>query len=286
MSDLAQKVQRRGRTTSTPAKPGDGPKTVYDLLEQQKGEIARALPQHMTADRFARIVLTECRRTPQLLACTPASLLGAVMLSAQLGLEPGPLGHCYLIPFRTKGRLEVQWILGYRGMIDLARRSGRIESIVAHDVREGDEFDFEFGLDEKLRHRPALADRGDAIAYYALARFTGGGHAFVVLSLDDVNQYRGRSKAKDSGPWVTDYDAMAKKTCVRRLSPFLPLTVEAAHALSVDEAIRTDIGGDVLEFTPDAEVIDVDGHDVTEKGGEPPEPPAEPASDAEATQEA
>ncbi len=277
MSELAGKIAKRGRAASSPARKtgGGAPRTVYDLIEQQKAEIARALPAHMTADRFARIVLTECRRTPNLLACTPQSLLGAVMLSAQLGLEPGPLGHCYLIPFRNKGVLEVQWILGYRGMIDLARRSGRIESIVAHDVLENDEFDFEYGLDETLRHRPALAGRGEAIAYYALARFSGGGHAFIVLSRDDVEQYRGRSKAKDSGPWVTDYDAMARKTAIRRLAPYLPLTVEAAHALSVDEAVRTDLGAEVLEFQPAGDVIDVEGEPAAEQSEEQADTSAE-----------
>jgi recombination protein RecT len=245
---------------------GTPTRTVYDLLEQQKTQIARALPKHMSAERFARIVLTECRRTPRLMGCTPESLLGAVMLSAQLGLEPGPLGHCYLLPFRNtrNGTTEVQFLIGYKGLIDLARRSGNIESIVAREVCEHDEFEFEYGLDERLVHRPALTDRGNPIAYYAVAKYRDGGHTMMVMSLDDIAARRARSRAKDSGPWVTDFDAMARKTVIRAMASYLPLSIEAAQAVLADETVTTDLGPDVLEHIapPDDEVIDVDGQDV------------------------
>lgn len=242
-------------------------RTVYDLLEKQKTQIALALPKAMNADRFARIVFTECRRTPRLLACTPESLLGAVMLSAQLGLEPGPLGHCYLVPFRNKSTLEVQFIIGYKGLIDLARRSGNIESIVAREVRSNDEFEFEYGLDEKLVHRPTLTDRGEPIAYYAVARYRDGGHTMLVMSLEDIGARRARSKAKDAGPWVSDPAAMSMKTVIRAMSTYLPLSIEAAQALVADELVSTDIGPDVLDnITPPNEddVIDVEGTEATD----------------------
>jgi recombination protein RecT len=228
---------------------GAASRTVYDLLERQKSQIALALPRAMSADRFARIVFTECRRTPRLLGCTPESLLGAVMLGAQLGLEPGPLGHCYLVPFRnSKARtVEVQFIIGYRGLIDLARRSGNIESIVARDVRQGDWFEFEYGLDERLVHRPPLTDRGDPVAYYGIARYRDGGHSMLVMSLADIAMRRLRSRSKDAGPWVTDFDAMARKTVIRAMAAYLPLSIEAASAVAADESVVTELGPDVLE---------------------------------------
>lgn len=206
-------------------------KTVLDLIQAQQPAIRRALPSGMSAERFTRIALTEVRRNPKLAACDPYSLLGALMISAQLGLEPGPLGHAYLVPFGK----ECTLIVGYKGMIDLARRSGNISSIVAREVCENDEFDYAYGLDDYLRHKPTLTDRGKVIAYYAIAKYQDGGHTFLVLSPDEVEKYKKRSKARGDGPWVTDYEAMAKKTAVRRLAAFLPLTVEAARALEVDE---------------------------------------------------
>lgn len=215
----------------------EGP-TIAQLIERQKAELARVLPKHMDADRMVRIAVTLIRTTPRLADCSPPSLLGAVMLSAQLGLEPGPLGHVYFVPFyNSKLRTyEVQWMLGYKGMIELARRSGEIESIVAREVCANDDFDFAFGLEEKLEHKPAKGDRGEPVAWYAVVKYKGGGHNFEVLYEHDVNKYRARSKAKDNGPWVTDFGAMAKKTCVRRLARWLPFTIEGAVAMAHDES--------------------------------------------------
>src|SRR5690606_28083055 len=124
-----------------------------------RAEIARALPRHMDPDRMLRIAMTVVRQTPDLQKCTVPSVLGALMQAAQLGLEPGILGHCYLVPFRNgrTGQHEVQFIIGYKGLIDLARRSGNIQSIAAHPVYENDLFEFEYGLNERLRHVPYYA---------------------------------------------------------------------------------------------------------------------------------
>jgi len=127
-------------------------KTIGDFLVTYKNEIQRALPAHLSADRLSRVALTECRKTPELLKCNAASLFGAIIQTAQLGLEPGgALGHTYLVPFKG----EVQLILGYRGMIELARRSGQIISISARAVYAGDEFDYSYGTDEFIKHRPS-----------------------------------------------------------------------------------------------------------------------------------
>ncbi len=221
--------------------------TIRHLIEAQKTEIGRALPKHLDADRLARIAFTTIRNNAQLARCSPESLLGGLMTCAQLGLEPGPLGHAYFVPFKN----EVTFMLGYKGMIELALRSGKIVSLIAREVYEHDEFDVTYGLEDALKHKPRiLGDRGRVVAYYAVAKLVGGGHAFVVLSRDDVEKIRKRSRAKDSGPWQTDYDAMAKKTCIRRLFTYLPASVEIAQALAQDGQVRTDVDAEALDTPP------------------------------------
>lgn len=227
--------------------------TIAGLIERQKGAIGRALPRGMDADRFARILITECKANPGLLRCEPMSMLAAVMRAAQLGLEPGPLGHVYLVPFRNgkTGRTEVQFILGYKGTVALARRSGEIVDLYADVVYDGDEFDYNLGLHRDLRHkRTPKSDRSKVTHAYAVAHFVGGGHVFEVLDRIDIDARRNRSKAKDAGPWVTDFDAMAKKSAVRALAKWLPLTVETASTLEGDER--------PLDLTDFGDIIDVD----------------------------
>lgn len=212
-------------------------KTVMGLLEQMKSEIARCLPKHLTPERMARIAMTELRKTPKLQECDPMSFIAAIMQAAQLGLEPGILGSCYLIPFFNgkTGKYECQFMPGYRGFLDLARRSGQIISLVARSVYKNDEFSYEFGLKEDIKHKPAMNDKGELVAVYAIALLKDGGHQFEVMSKADVEQIRDTSKSKDKGPWVTNYDEMAKKTVLRRLFKWLPCSVEMQKAVSLDE---------------------------------------------------
>lgn len=260
---------------ATPAQAAPQATTINDLINRQRSEISRALPKHMDADRLARIVMTVVKQTPKLGECTPASLLGALMLSAQTGLEPGPLGHAYFIP-RWNGRLqanECNWQLGYKGIIELAMRSGKLQSIEAREVCEHDHFEYRYGLDEKLEHVPCMdGDRGELVAVWGLAKFKDGGHYFVVLSRSNIEAARARSQSafdkngKPSGPWATDFNAMARKTAIRRMAPYLPLQAEQAAVIAHDEAVTrihdaSDITADIaLHVQP--EVIDV--HEVAE----------------------
>jgi len=206
--------------------------SIEQLLKRLAPQLERALPKHMTVDRFARVALTEFRKTPALAKCSSESFMAALMMGAQLGLEPGnSLGHCYLIPYGN----TCQFILGYRGMIELARRSAQIVSIQAHEVYENDEFIFEYGLEEKLIHRPNLGDRGEVKLFYAIAKLVGGGYQIDMMTKHDVENVRKRSKAGNSGPWITDYNEMAKKTVVRRLFKMLPISIEYQKAASMDE---------------------------------------------------
>jgi recombination protein RecT len=208
--------------------------TVLALIDRQKPELAKVLGSPAQVERFARIVQTEMRRTPKLFECEPASLLGAMMLSAQLGLEPGPLGHVYLVPF---GR-EVTFIVGYKGMVELAYRSGQVKDVTARVVRDGDSFDYREGTRPFLDHRPAgPPGEREWTHAYAVARTKAGGAPFAVLYPEDVARAKARSASakKPGGPWDTDTEAMWRKTAVRRLAPFLPQTAQLAEALSVDE---------------------------------------------------
>ena len=212
--------------------------TIRDLLERSKSQIQMALPKHLSPDRLLRVAMTSIQRTPKLLECDPKSLVGAVIQSAQLGLEPdGILGHAYLVPYRDKknNRTLAQLIVGYKGLIDMARRSGQIVSICAHVVYEEDVFDFAYGLEETLHHVPARSNRGLPIGAYAVAQLKDGGHAIEVMWVDDIEAIRSRSKTGNTGPWKTDWSEMARKTVIRRLTKYLPLSVEVARAVAVDE---------------------------------------------------
>ena len=239
-------------------KPMNPYQNIQHLLEKMKGELAKALPKHITAERISRIALTEVRKNPDLLECSVPSLLGAIMVSAQLGLEPGILGHAYLIPYynsKTRSK-EVQFQIGYKGMIDLVRRSGEVRSLDAHEVCENDEFEYEYGINPILRHKPSMEYRGKPYCYYAVATFKDGGYAFLVMGINDVENYRRRSKSPDKGPWATDYDAMAKKTVIKQLCKCLPLSIEVMRGLVQDETTKKD-HQDVLDAQDETDWIDI-----------------------------
>lgn len=215
----------------------NAPKNDLPTLLQKMGpELAKALPRHVHPDRMARIALTALRANPKLQQCSPASFLGSVISAAQLGLEVNtPLGHAYLVPYKD----TCQLILGYRGMMDLARRSGMVSSIYAHLVRQGDTFKVRLGLDQHIEHVPSDdPDReSKPITHvYAVAKLKDGEPVFVVLTMQQVERYKARSMSRNSGPWVSDPEAMILKTAVRRLFTWLPQSAEMARAASLDEA--------------------------------------------------
>jgi recombination protein RecT len=220
--------------------------SVYGWLNDPTtgAELARALPRGMDAGRFSRIVQTEVRKNPELLKTTPPSFILAVLNAAQLGLEPGPLGHSYLIPFKNHGVLETTLILGYKGLKDLAYRGGA-EYIDAVSVHEGEPFKIVRGSDPHIEHeeRAECADK-PVIAYYAIAIPRSyeaplkERAVFEVMWPKDIDGIRKRSRAGDKGPWVTDFEAMALKTVIRRMlnRGKVRLTVDVATAIQEDEA--------------------------------------------------
>lgn len=222
-------------TTAPGAVPAlrDRVSTIRQLMETNKAAFVAALPRHMNADRLIRVALTSFNLTPKLLDCTPRSLLGAVIQCAQLGLEPGVLGHAYLIPYGK----DVQLVIGYKGLIQLSRRSGEISTIAAHEVCAKDRFSYEYGLAPKLTHVPSEdADRGAITHFYAVVRLKDGGAQFEVMTKAQVDGHRDRySRAAKQGPWVTEYPEMGKKTVLRRVLKLSPSSIEIQHAVELDE---------------------------------------------------
>jgi len=218
---------------------------AHKLIDKLKPQMALALPKHVTADRLARIALTELSRVPKLRDCTESSLMKCIMVASQLGLEPGLLGHVYLIPYGKEATL----IIGYKGMIDLARRSGQIESIEARVVRAGEKCDIHYGTDSHIHHviDPFLSETAKAIGYYAVAKFVNGGKQFDFMSIGEIEKCRQSSKAGQSGPWVSHYDEMAKKTVIRRLFKYLPISIEIQQAINLDEAEEANMQKAIIE---------------------------------------
>ncbi|ATC73125.1 MULTISPECIES: recombination protein RecT [Proteus] len=231
-----------------------------------KAQLAAALPRHMTPDRMIRIVSTEIRKTPELANCDMQSFIGAVVQCSQLGLEPGnALGHAYLLPFGNgkskSGQSNVQLIIGYRGMIDLARRSGQIVSISARTVRQGDSFHFEYGLNENLTHIPGENEDSPITHVYAVARLKDGGVQFEVMTHNQIEKVRALSKASQNGPWVSHWEEMAKKTVIRRLFKYLPVSIEMQKAVILDEKAEANVDQENASvFEGEFEEVGTDGN--------------------------
>lgn len=304
---MTTSIQELRKTSKLPAKEA-GIGNVKAFFESQKSVLLDVLPKHVSADRMLKIALGAMRTTPKLMQCTTESLFGAIVQCSQLGLEPNtPLGHAYLIPFEKREKrgnqwvtagTEVQIIFGYKGLIDLARRSGQIVSISAHEVYSKDHFTYQYGLDEKLEHRPAMGDRGEIIAFYAVAKLVGGGYAFEVMSRDQVDQIRDKAAEKNrakrdnagnliiSGPWADHYSEMGRKTVLRRLFKYLPISIELATAVALDNragAEPQDLGavlnGDYQVLDDDAPVGEA-GHQEQQTSDEPQEQQQQPASES------
>lgn len=224
--------------------------SIPDMVKAMMPEIKKALPSVITPERFTRIALSALNNTPQLQSCTPISFLAALMNAAQLGLEPNtPLGQAYLIPYKNKGTLECQFQLGYKGLIDLAYRNGQMQTIQAQAVYENDFYDYEYGLEPKLVHRPASSERGELVYFYGVWRTINGGFGFSVMSKEDMDVYaKTYSKAFDTSysPWKTSYEEMAKKTVIKQALKYAPIKTDFQRALSTDESIKKQISEDMF----------------------------------------
>lgn len=262
--------------------------TLRHAIERNQAEFARALPRHVTPDRFLRCALTALNTVPNLNKCTQHSVMAGLMQAAQLGLEVSDVrGQAYLIPRRNnrQGTYEATFQLGFRGMIDLAARSGI--TVDVDEIRQNDAYDYERGTNPRLYHKPVLGDRGPVLGYYAVAHFSDGRPPqFVIMSKAEVEEHRDKfaSTKRDGaviGPWADHPDAMSRKTVIRKLLNYLPVSPELREANVIDAEATEPPAPVQATYTPDmaamlppegvdaetgevldtSDVIDVDGSD-------------------------
>lgn len=239
-------------------------KSIVHIIQASVKELEKAVPSCMSAERLARIAVTTIRLNPKLAECTPQSFLGALFQSAQLGLEPNVEGQAYLIPYTNSkyqnGKWvkvpEVQFQIGYKGYIELFYRHSNAVSIDMHTVYENDIFEHSYGTDAYIKHIPSLKDRGEAIAYYAVAKLKNGGVLFKVMSKDACIEHgKTHSKVfdketktfKKDSPWAKEPDAMCKKTVLIQLTKLLPKSVELQKALAMDNTTKSVVKADMFE---------------------------------------
>jgi recombination protein RecT len=231
-------------------------KSARDLLDRSRDEFSGALANRVDPEMFIRVAHTAMHKTPELLNCTPHSIIMSLLEAAQLGLVPnGVMGEAYLIPY--KGVCTFQ--PGYRGLITLARRSGAVRKIMPRSVYRADQFNVEYGLDDRILHRPELDPdrRGDLVHVYAVAKLDDDEHQFFVMNMKDVARIRAKSHAANKGPWVTDFEAMAWKTVIKQLFKYLPAsTHDRALERAIDADNRVEVG-DVPQYDPAAAVAPV-----------------------------
>lgn len=240
---------------------------LLERFEKAWPRMAAAASNAVSRDRMYQLIVSTINRNPKLAECTPESVLSCFMRCTALGLEPSDvdgLGRAYILPFRNgkTNRMDATFIIGYKGLIDLARRSGKIRDISSRAVYDGDTFEYEYGLNETLRHIPGPGEKlPDKLTHvYCVVHFTDGGHYIDVMTKAEVDAVRKRSKSSKYGPWVTDYEAMAKKSVIRRAAPYLPLSTQAYQAVAAD-----DTDGGYMEALTLAPVIE-----ETNAGGEGP----------------
>ncbi len=271
-----------GKPPGTDVAQADSKRELVAKINAMQPHFQMAMPKGGEAAQIIRDAHTAISNNPKLAQCEPNSFLGALMTCAQLGLRPGVLGQAWILPFwdsKTRGH-RAQLVVGYQGAISLCHRSGDIASVEARIVYERDSFDYWFGLDSGLTHRPAVVDRGKAIAYYAVVKTRSGGVMWDVMTRADAELHRdtfATAKTKDGkifGPWVDHFDAMAKKTVLLKVLKYAPRSTELQNAIVADQSVRVDVtptadvanvsiptGAPEDEGIPDADVVN-DGQEV------------------------
>lgn len=254
-------IQKNGNTgvanimqqmVANASKPNtNGPKVeaqVASYIEANKDKIASMLPSIVSPKRFTQIVLTTINDNPALLACGMNSLISAIAKMSQIGLDPGPLGHVYIVPF--KGRAQV--IIGYKGYVQLLINSGLVSYVDAQPVYKGDYFKYQYGSTAFIDHipNPDNADFSDKNIdfFYAIVKFKDGGSFFKVLSTKQVMAVRDEfSKASTSqdSPWSKHFVAMGCKTVLRKCMAYLPVSIENNNLYNAE---RYD--GNIVEIKP------------------------------------
>jgi recombination protein RecT len=245
------------------------PITALDFIQSHKNEFATVIPQHLSADRMMRLALSAIRTTPHLAECSIQSVAVSLMACSALGLEPNtPLGHAYLIPFncsvKTNGQWRKEWrcqlIVGYRGFIELFYRSGVVDSVQAYPVFEGDKFEVKLGLHPDLVHIPS-SDKNRwnpsklTHVYGVINLKNSERPMWSVMDRNQIDMRKERSKARDDGPWNTDFVAMALKTIIRDMHRWVPFSVDKVSAAAASEGAfeAGNPRGAIIALGPDAQ---------------------------------
>ena len=219
------------------------------LLEGKRDQLAQLVPKHLTVERLMKVAVGAMMKSPNLQKCTPSSLLNCFIGAAEVGLEPGGvLGHAYLVPYGDTATM----IIGYRGLIELMRRTGELASIRCVVVHEKDTFKLTEGIEQTIKHEPFLAgDAGPLKFAYCVAKLKDGSVQVELMTRHQIEEIRKRSRAGQSGPWVTDFEEMAKKTVLRRAAKYLPVASERFQkAIEIDDGDYVD--GGVITATLEA----------------------------------
>ncbi len=239
------------------------PKTLIDWIKSKKNEIAIALPEGYSEGQMESMLMNTLRANPNLLKCTPISFICAAMQAAQFGLKPNTsLGHCYIIPYWNSKikRHEAQFQLGYKGILELGYRTDEFVEIYAEKVYKGDIFDYELGTNKYLKHKPRpgkweydkRTEMPIVINYYAVYKTTKGATHFVVWTKEQMikhkNRYSPAAKRDKYSPWNTSFDQMAKKTALKDLMKYAPLSENDKRILTSDETIKRELSKDMLEI--------------------------------------
>lgn len=277
MADIRNALEAKATGTVAQKKQ---PQSIKDWIKVMEPQIKKALPSVITPERFTRMALTAVSSNPKLAECTPESFCGAMMNAAQLGLEPNTsLGQAYLIPYRNKGVMECQFQIGYRGMLNMFYRDEKAGNVDARVVYEKDEFEYSFGLEPTLKHIPYKGvDKGRATHYYAVFHLKTGGFGFEVMSFSEMEAFAKKySQAYAKGwtsPWTTNFDEMAKKTVIKKVLKYAPMSAEFQRGMAQDETIKSVIEDDMSSvsdetaWAADYEVVEEEQVTVDQETGE------------------
>lgn len=238
--------------------------TLRDYLSKMQTQLAEVLPRQLTAERMMKCAMIAANENPDLYACSLPSIAQSLMRAASMGLEPVN-GQCYLVPFNVnvgtrdnpRWEKQCQLVPGYRGLIQAARNSGSVKTVAAHVVYANDTFSISYGTQEHVEHKPLLfGDRGAMVAVYAVATFTDGAQQVEVMTADDVEHVKQKSQTgkRGFGPWETDTAQMWRKSAVKRLANYLPLSAEARDLFEMDS--RVEGGRELVDVGAPAHVQD------------------------------
>lgn len=220
---------------TNPQKAPPNPNTLGGFLASRSKHLAELLPKSsaLSAEKLIKLALLAAKKNSELARCSMDSVFQALLQCAELGLDPGgSTGEAYLVPYKNACTL----VIGFRGYITLARRSGILKQIETHVVNERDKFTLKFGLNPVLDHEPCLdGEPGAAIVAYCVARLSDGAAHVEVMTVSQINKIRDASSAAKSGPWAKHWEEMARKTVLRRAAKYLPLSPEMQRAMEIED---------------------------------------------------